>query len=208
MSDPDPLAPHLVERVDESDDALFYRAPRLVTHIDDATIAALTQVYRDRIPAGADVLDLMSSWISHLPEDVKYGRVSGHGLNAVELENNPRLADHVVQDLNASPKLPYDDASFDFVLNAVSIQYLTQPVSVFRTAARILRPGGQFLIAISHRMFPTKAIYAWRALAPHERSRLVEVYFEKSGAFSDVRTEDHSPNGADPLWVVSGTAAK
>lgn len=203
MSDPD-LPPHLAQRLDESDDALFYGTPRLVTHIDDATIEALTEVYRARIPAGADVLDLMSSWISHLPDDAEYGRIAGHGMNAVELDHNARLTDRVVHDLNADPELPYPEDSFDVVLNAVSVQYLTKPVRVLRSVARTLRPGGEHLIAISHRMFPTKAIHAWQGLAPAERPRLVELYFERSEAFTDIHTEDHSPTGADPLWVVSG----
>lgn len=183
---------------------LFYGVPRLVTHIDDETIAALTHAYRDRIPPGARILDLMSSWISHLPDDVAYERVAGHGMNAVELENNRRLTDRIVQDLNVEPELPYDDGSFDFVLNAVSVQYLTRPVAVFRSVSRVLRPGGEHLVAISHRMFPTKAIYAWQSLSPVERPRLVEMYFERSGAFSNVTTSEHSPPNADPLWIVSG----
>lgn len=200
----DDLPPHFAQRLDESDDALFYATPRLVTHIDDATIRALTEVYRARIPAGSDVLDLMSSWISHLPNDVDYGRVAGHGMNATELENNPRLTDHRVHDLNADPNLPFADDSFDFVVSAVSVQYLTRPVAVLRSVARKLRPAGEHLVAISHRMFPTKAVQVWQGLAPTDRPRLVETYFERSGAFSEIRTEDHSPAGADPLWVVSG----
>ena len=123
----DPIPPHCLAREDESDDALFYAGPRLVTHIDDATIAALTQVYRERLPPSAAVLDLMSSWVSHLPEAVVYSRVAGLGLNLAELEANPRLHDFTVHDLNAAPTLPYPDESFDAVLNAVSVQYLTRP---------------------------------------------------------------------------------
>lgn len=201
------LPPDFRRRVDESPDALFYEHPRLVTHIDDATIAALTNVYRDRIPAGARLLDMMSSWISHLPDDVEYERIAGHGMNATELERNPRLTDWIVQDLNAEPELPYDDESFDVVLNAVSVQYLIQPVAVFRSVARTLAQDGRFLVAVSHKVFPTKAISAWQGLAPVDRPRLVEMYFERSGAFTDIRTDDHSPANADPLWIVSGRRA-
>ncbi len=158
------LPPDMVRRVDESDDALFYAAPRFVAHIDDATREAITEVYRSEIAAGADVLDLMSSWISHLPEEAGYGRVAGQGMNLAELERNPRLTERVVHDLNAAPEIPFENDAFDVVLNAVSVQYLTQPVAVFRSVARVLRPGGKVLIAISHRLFPTKAIYAWQAL--------------------------------------------
>ena len=52
-------------RYDESPDEEFYGTPRLVTHIDDRAIAAVTQLYRELFPAGGTVLDLMSSWVSH-----------------------------------------------------------------------------------------------------------------------------------------------
>jgi SAM-dependent methyltransferase len=195
----------LFQRLDESPDEDFYREPRLVTHIDDATIAALTQVYRELVPAGADVLDLMSSWVSHLPPEVDYGRVVGLGMNRVELAENPRLTSFLVHDLNRCPELPFADAIFDVVLNAVSIQYLTSPVEVFASVGRVLRPGGIHLVATSHRMFPTKAVAAWHSLAPGDRVRLIGAYFELAGGFEPPRLIDRSPRGADPLWVVVAT---
>ena len=198
----DPIPPHYLAREDESDDSLFYAGPRLVTHIDDATIAALTQVYRERLPPSAAVLDLMSSWVSHLPEAVVYSRVAGLGMNRAELEANPRLHDFAVHDLNATPTLPYPDESFDAVLNAVSVQYLTRPVEVFAEVARVLRPGREHLVAVSHRVFPTKAIALFLTIPPEERPGVVAVYFRRSGAFDEPTLLDRSPPGADPLWVV------
>src|SRR5262245_52893102 len=137
-----PLLPReLFQRLDESPDENFYCEPRLVTHIDDATIAALTQVYRELVPAGAHVLDLMSSWVSHLPPEVDYGRVVGLGMNRVELAENPRLTSFLVHDLNRCRELPFADATFDAVLNAVSIQYLTRPVEVFASVGRVSASG-------------------------------------------------------------------
>ena len=192
----------LFRRLDESPDEDFYREPRLVTHIDDATIAALTQVYRELVPAGASVLDLMSSWVSHLPPEIDYRRVVGLGMNRVELAENPRLTTFLVHDLNECPDLPFAEGTFDAVLNAVSIQYLTKPVEVFTSVARVLRPGGIHLVATSHRMFPTKAVGAWHLLEPRERVRLIGAYFELATGFEAPRLIDRSPPGADPLWVV------
>jgi SAM-dependent methyltransferase len=196
------LPRELFRRIDESPDEDFYREPRLVTHIDDATIAALTQAYRELVPAGADVLDLMSSWVSHLPPEVDYGRVVGLGMNRVELAENPRLTSFLVHDLNRCPELPFTDATFDAVLNAVSIQYLTSPVEVFASVGRVLRAGGVCVVATSHRMFPTKAVAAWHSLAPGDRLRLIGTYFELAGGFEPPRLIDRSPRGADPLWVA------
>jgi hypothetical protein len=193
------------KRVDETPDGQFYREARFVTHIDDATIAALTDFYRELIPPDSRVLDLMSSWVSHLPPDVEYQRVSGLGMNSEELAGNPRLDDHLVHDLNSDPQLPYEDEEFDIVTNAVSVQYLTRPVEVFASVSRVVKPGGTFAVAISHRMFPTKAVAAWQALSNEEHIRLVAAYFERSGGWEAPQYLDRSPQGADPLWVIFAT---
>ena len=199
------LPPNAYDRVDEKPDGLFYKTPRLVLHIDALTIDALTAYYSERISAKADVLDLMSSWVSHLPSDLQLGRVAGLGMNQDELAANPRLDEFVVHDLNESPRLPFEDASFDFVLNAVSIQYLRQPFEVFDEIARVLRPGGCSIVAMSHRCFPTKAIRAFHVQGGEERFKLVGLYHEQTGQFNTPEAISRSPNGADPLWIVTAT---
>lgn len=200
---PAALDPQLFRRIDESDDADFYATPRLVTHIDDATIAALTDFYRERLPPGGVILDLMSSWVSHLPDNPTFARVAGLGMNEIELQNNPRLGDHVVHDLNVQPDLPYPDATFDAVINAVSIQYLTRPTEVYASVCRVLKPGGFAVIATSHRCFPTKAVLAWHTLNPKDRIQLIGIYLQQAG-FEEIDFVDRSPANADPLWIVTG----
>ena len=194
------------EREDESSDAVFYRQPRFVTHIDDTTIAALTAYYAEFLPPNGRVLDLMSSWISHLPP-AAYARVSGLGMNAEELAANPRLSDYAVHDLNANPLLPYGEDEFDCCVIAVSIQYLIRPIEVFRDLGRALVAGGRVAVAMSHRCFPTKAVLAFRALPPSERNQLVSAYLHRAG-FVDVAALDRSPTRGDPLWIVTGTNAQ
>ena len=199
------LRPEYFERDDESDDALFYAQPRLVTHIDEPAIAALTGWFRDRLPAGGDVLDLMSSCVSHLPTDVAYRRVAGLGMNQVELDANPQLTERVVRDLSREPALPYDDASFDACLITVSVQYLIRPLEVFAEIARVLRPGGLCAVSFSNRMFPTKAVAVWRALDDVGHAGLVSYYFRETAGFADPVFEDLSPDPgySDPMFVVS-----
>lgn len=191
------------QRQDESADKNFYSQPRFVTHIDDTTIGHLTAFYHDQIAPKSRVLDLMSSWISHLPEGIDYSHVSGLGMNAAELETNPRLSDFCVQDLNITPTLPFADQSFDAILIAVSIQYLVKPVEVMTEISRCLAPGGQCIVAMSHRLFPTKAIQAFQVLPASDRCQVVATYMEKSG-LTGVEALDHSPNTGDPLWIVRG----
>ena len=194
------------DRIDSLPDSEFYQEPRFVAHIDQVTIDALTHYYREFLFAGADVVDLMSSWISHFPAELTLGRVAGLGMNEAELTANPALTDHCVHDLNVEPGLPYAAASFDRALIAVSIQYLIRPIDVMRSLASVLRPGGRLCVAMSHRMFPTKAILAFHQLPAADRVRLVTAYLSQGG-FEDVEFIDRSPTTGDPLWLVIGRAA-
>lgn len=195
------LPPDAFRRADESADARFYAVPRFVQHIDAGAQAAVTDLYRRHVPAGGDVLDLMSSWTSHLPPDVAYGRVAGLGMNAEELAANPRLTEWTVQSLNDRPTLPYADAAFDAALCCVSVQYLVRPAEVFAEVRRVLRPGARFIVTFSNRCFPTKAVLAWRALDDAGHLALVRQYAE-AGEFDAVEVAVHRPPGGDPLFGV------
>jgi len=200
-----PLQPEHFQRVDESDDSLFYREPRLVTHIDDDAIAALSRFYGQLIPQGALVLDLMTSWVSHLPADLELSGVAGLGMNRIELEQNPVLTERVVHDLNREPALPWPDDHFDAAIVTVSVQYLTDPASVFSQVGRVLKPGSPFAVAYSNRCFPTKAVAIWQALSSRDHAELIGLYFRLAGAFSQAQAYDISPGpGSDPMFVVVG----
>ena len=195
-------------KLDPAPDRLFYALPRFVTHIDAGAIAAVTALYRKVLPPDGTILDLMSSWVSHLPDEVRYAAVIGHGLNADELAANPRLDRSFVQDLNADPVLPLDDACVDAVTCCVSVQYLQQPVAVMRELRRIIRPGGCVVFTFSNRCFPTKAIAIWSRLGGAERVRLVGLCLEQA-SFPDVQGFDLLPEGGlgDPLHAVVARAA-
>jgi SAM-dependent methyltransferase len=202
-SQDDAIPAHFFARQDETPDEQFYTAPRFEAHIDQATIDALTDYYRSFIPANARVLDLMSSWISHLPDDVTYQHVTGLGMNREELEANKQLDAFCVQNLNEDPLLPYPAGSFDRVMIVVSVQYLIRPIEVMRSIYDVLDAQGALCIAMSHRLFPTKAVAAFQQLPRKEWIQLVGYYVEQAG-FSDVAFEDRSPANADPLWLLTG----
>ena len=197
------LPPHAFRKADPSSDTVFYEPARMVAHIDETAIAALTGVYGEYLRPGMRVLDLMSSRYSHLPDlDL---HVTGHGMNAAELEANPALARYVVRNLNENPALPFGDAAFDAVLCCVSVQYLQRPVAVFREVARVSAPGSPFVVSFSNRCFPTKAIALWHALSGTDRARYVAMAMEDAG-FRDVEQTEVLPEGgtSDPLWTVVG----
>jgi len=222
------------ERMDTSADILFYSAPRFVTHVDDGAIASITRYYRDVLPENADLLDICSSWVSHLPPELPLGRVVGLGMNARELEANKRLTEFVQADLNASPKLPFDDDSFDVCCNVVSVDYLCRPKEVFEEMHRVLRPGGQAIMSFSNRCFPTKAVAMWLNSGDAGRRKIIASYFALAPAsgWTDITALDITGIGTtkaaakpginplllaalwlkqsigDPMFVVRATKAK
>ena len=195
-------------KIDSGDDAAFYAEPRLVYHIDDHAVAVLTEFYRTALPADGVLLDLMSSWVSHLPPEIGYAEVIGLGMNAKELAANPRLDRRVVQDLNREPALPLADRSVDAAMICVSVQYLQQPLAVLREVARVLRPGGRVVISFSNRCFPTKAVAIWHRLDDAGHAALVERYLRHAG-FAAIATHPLArwiEDEQDPLIAVVGRA--
>ena len=199
------LPPVAFSRQDSSDDLDFYAPPRLVTHIDERATAALTGYYAETIPRDAVVLDLMSSWVSHLPADLPTSEVIGHGMNATELDSNPRLDRWFIQDLNRDPVLPLPDASVDTVLCCVGVQYLTRPLEVFAEVRRILRPGGRAIISYSNRCFPMKAVRIWMSLDVAGQANLIRTYLERSGFTSIAAHVLADGKAGDPLVAVEST---
>ncbi len=201
MTDPNTVfPPGFFERDDGSPDSEFYLPPRLVAHIDDRAIAAVGALYTE-LGLDGEVLDLMSSWISHFEHPPQ--RLVGLGMNAAELAANPMLAEYVVHDLNADPSLPFAAASFDAVTCCVSVDYLTEPFTVFREVARVLRPGGPFVVTFSNRCFPTKAIRGWVGTNDRTHLQVVDAYFALSGGFGPVRGQLRTPPGpGNPLYAV------
>jgi Methyltransferase domain len=207
------LKPEQRQKLDGSNDLEFYDVPRLVTHVDDGFIDRLTSLYRDRLVPNTRIFDMMSSWVSHLPDEMTFEYVQGHGLNAAELAKNPRLNAYFVQNLNQDLKLPLEDNSFDAVLNTVSVQYLQYPEAIFAEVHRILKPNGIAIFSFSNRMFFNKAIEAWRNGSEASRVELVKGYFNSVPGFSVPEVISHTSNvpdlfrllgmgGGDPFYAV------
>ncbi len=205
MSDRMPELPSgAFRKEDGGDDAAFYAPARLVTHIDEAATRALTVYYRAILPPGGVLLDLMSSWVSHLPPEMAFSDVIGHGMNAQELGANPRLSRSFVHDLNRTTILPLDTDSCDGALCCVGVQYLQRPLQVFAEILRVLRPCAPFIVSFSNRCFPTKAVEIWRSLDDRGHAALVRLYLERAG-FRDISAEIlRDGSESDPLIAITG----
>ena len=211
------LSENPFQREDDGSDLVFYKTPRLVQHLDDRAIEVVTGLYGLFIHDGMRVLDLMSSWKSHLPTHLKLDSVTGLGMNQEELANNEQLTNHLIHDLNQSPQMPFDDNQFDAILCTVSVEYLTQPFEVFAEVARILKPEGYFITTFSNRWFPPKVINIWPDLHEFERQGMVMEYFLQSGKYHNLQTYSarnfprpnddkyiHETAQSDPVFAVWG----
>jgi len=201
------FAPENFQRNDTAADSDFYREPRLVQHLDSTARAAIRHYYARLIPAGSRVLDLMSSWDSHLPQDLALSRLVVLGMNGEELSHNKQATETQVQDLNLQPNLPYEDTSLDAVICTASIEYLINPLAVMAEVRRVLRPGGLVVLAFSNRWFPPKVIKIWSEMHEFERMGWVAQLLRSTGGFRDLATLSRRgwPRPADDphqeLWL-------
>ena len=191
-------------RLDTRSDSAFYTMTRLLPHIDRTASEQLANIYQRFLQPGMQVLDLMSSWQSHLPEAVTDLAVTGLGMNQEELQQNPRLNEQVIHDLNTQPELPFEENQFDAAICSVSVEYLIKPIEVFREVARVVKPGAPFVVSFSERWFPPKVIAVWQEMHPFERMGLVLDYFQKSERFTQLGTESLRglPRPADDKYAA------
>lgn len=212
-----PFKPEDFFRTDNNDDGWFYTVPKLVYHIDEPAVAALTQYYRQSIPPKSDILDICSSWVSHYPLECPktMNKICGTGMNALELQYNDQLTGgFVATDLNVKTILPYPDASFDVVTCVVSIDYLIRPIEALREVHRVLRPGGKVIISQSNRCFPSKAIAMWLSMNDRQHLELINGYFQYAGGFETPRkafdiTATLPDNGyRDPMFVIEAIKSR
>jgi hypothetical protein len=200
------------QRRDEQADSDFYFKPRMVGHIDSQAHKHLLNHVTGCITAEMNVLDLMSSLQSHLPEGVT---ATGLGMNGEEMQANDQLSQWYIHDLNANQTLPFGKAVFDAVCCHLSFEYLLHPEKVMAETARILKPGGLCLISFSNRWFPEKVTKIWQQL--HDFERMGYVMGSMREHFSDFTTTSYRNwlrpvddahffelQRSDPLYIVTG----
>lgn len=177
--------------------------PALFAQVDAVAVAAITDLYREVMPAGGAILDVMSSWVSHLPPEIHYRRIVGLGGDPTALAENPFLDEWRVQDFNQQPALPFATGEFDGAAICGAVQHLIRPAEVIREIGRVLKPGAPLVVTFSNRCLCTTAIGCWRLFDDTGHLSLVARYFVEAGNFADVRCLDRTPpGGGDPLYAV------
>eukprot|EP01038_Epipyxis_sp_PR26KG_P006409 gene6409-8822_t len=207
-------------RLDESEDNIFYDQPRFVEHIDSNAVKSLIDFHENYINRyfsnkPIDIVDICSSWVSHISDKVKTNHFLGVGMNTLELDKNNRLNARIVQDLNKDYKLNIKDNSFDVALIQLSIDYLIHPIEVLKEISRILKPGGILIVSFSNRIFFNKAVALWTGKSDIDHFETIGEYLYFSGGYNepyqgyDCHTYCHQLNGVksmsengDPIYAV------
>lgn len=202
------------QRDNEEDDSIFYDKPRLTAHIDSKCHENLVKTYERILPPSGKILDLMSSYQSHIPTEREY-YVIGLGLNAEEMKNNKTLNEFIVHDLNKNPCLPFEKEEFDIIICDLGIEYVTKPFKLISEIKRVLKTKGIVTFSFSNRYFPPKVIKLWIDLHEFERLGYVLELLLRNGGFQNFKTfsyrgydrpKDDKYFGytflSDPLYIV------
>ena len=177
---------HAFVRKNNQPDRDFYFSPRFVYHLDPCARSIVRDIHGRFLIEGGSILDLMASWDSHLDGNYSASQLTVLGMNPEELKANPLAADHIVQDINEDPVLPFKDESFDNIICTSSVEYMTRPFDIFTEAARVLKPGGVCVMTFSNRWFPQKVVSIWEELYEFERLGLVIDYFLRTRSFAEI----------------------
>ena len=169
------------EKIDTSDDQIFYQQPRYVHHLSEPFRSRLTSLYSEYLLKHHVILDLMSSWVSHLPTNIRYKKVIGHGLNEAELITNKRLDRFWIQNLNKTQNMPIEDSCIDVGLIVAGWQYLQYPEKVSLELSRIIKPDSFLIISFTNRAFWTKSPNIWTYSSEENRMEYVNSVLTSSG---------------------------
>ena len=169
------------EKVDISDDQIFYQQPRYVHHLSASFRSRLTNLYREYLHQHHVILDLMSSWVSHLPDNIKYKKIIGHGMNEDELNYNKRLDRFWIQNFNKTQNMPIEDSSIDAGLIVAGWQYLQYPENVSLELSRIIKSDALLIISFTNRAFWTKAPNIWTYSSEEKRIEYINNVLTANG---------------------------
>ena len=175
------LSPYDRNKSDISDDEIFYQQPRFVHHLSDSFRNRLTSLYSEYLLNHHIILDLMSSWVSHLPSNISYKKVIGHGMNEAELSSNERLDRFFVQNLNKKQNMPIEDSSVDVGLIVAGWQYLQYPEKVSLELSRVIKSDSLLIISFTNRAFWTKAPNIWTYSSEEKRIEYVTSLLTSNG---------------------------
>ena len=169
------------QKIDSTDDQIFYKNPRYVHHLSNSFRIRLTNLYSQYLLNHHVILDLMSSWVSHLPSNVRYKKVIGHGMNEAELSANRRLNRFWVQNLNKTQNMPFEDSYIDVGLIVAGWQYLQYPEKVSMELSRIIKADSLLIISFTNRAFWTKAPNIWTYSSEDRRIDYVKSVLTSTG---------------------------
>ena len=198
--------PEDFSREDETSDAEYCQHPEHIENLDTLALSTIEDLFVRLIPKGAEILDLMAGVDSHIPSEIQPARITGVGLDSKGLDENAKLSEKIIHDLNGGKPLPFNDDEFDVALITLSIEYITKPLELFEEVARILKSSGLFIITFSNRMFPPKAVNIWKNTGEQERVALVKKLISLSDRYTVIGDFESSgkPRPKDDRYYMLG----
>lgn len=188
-------------RKDETGDATYFPGGT-TDYVNTEAGERVRTIYSDFVENGMEILDLMAGDDSRLPREYSPDAVTGLGLDTKGMDANSALTERIIHDINDTPRLPFEDESFDAVLCTAGVEYLTSPFEVVEEAARVLKPGGICAFAFTDRWDDNKVIGIWPELYPFERMGLVSQYLIRSDRFEPIHTVSDRGSACDSIFAV------
>lgn len=151
------------ENENEKFDALKYWGEEKAsefTEIEDEAASSLTNHYSFYLKDNMSVLEFGAAENSYLPEALNLEHHVGVGANQKLMNLNPSLTESFVVDLNNVDEERGIDSDelkklgaekFDVIIMANTIDFLSSPREVFKSAWALLKPGGLMIVSFTNR---------------------------------------------------------
>jgi len=166
------------------------------TELDEEAVEKLTGHFKFYLKPGMSVLEFGAAEKSYFPKELELSRHVGVGLNKDLMDENQALTEKLVVDLNnvvPSRDVDSDDLRklatdpFDAVVMTNTIDFLTNPREVFRTAWYLLKPGGLMIVPFATKnakeyvgKFERAQVKAWREFSDDQHMWIAGSFFQFS----------------------------
>lgn len=145
---------------------------------------------------GMSVLEFGAAEESYFPENLELSRHVGVGLNMNLMDQNPSLTEKLLVDLNiVVPERDVDSDElrkftaepFDAIVMTNTVDFLTNPREVYRTAWYLLKPGGIMMVPFTTKnckeyvdKFERAQVKAWREFNDDQHMWITGSFFQFS----------------------------
>jgi len=166
------------------------------TELDEEAAEKLRGHFKFYLKPGMSILEFGAAENSYFPNDLELSRHVGVGLNKDLMDENESLTEKLVVDLNTvvpSRDVDSDDLRrlaadpFDAIVMTNTVDFLTNPREVYRTAWHLLKPGGLMMVPFTSKnakeyvaKFERAQVKAWREFSDDQHMWITGSFFQFS----------------------------